>query len=59
MDPDARVGLNMAKSLHHEISHRVGLSMANKRQKDCLWKQRTHYRLENGSLDFIATLHKQ
>ena len=21
----------------------------NRRQKDCLWKQRTHYRLENGS----------
>ena len=31
----------------------------NKRQKDCLWKQRTHYRLENGSLSFIETLHKQ
>ena len=25
----------------------------NKRQKYCLWKQRTHYRLENGSLSFI------
>ena len=31
----------------------------NKRQKSCLWKQRTHYRLENGSLGFIETLHKQ
>ena len=31
----------------------------NKRQKDCLWKQRIHYRLENGSLGFIETLHKQ
>ena len=31
----------------------------NKRQKDCLWKQRTHYGSENGSLDFIETLHKQ
>ena len=31
----------------------------NKRQKDCLWKQRTHYGLENGSLGFIETLHKQ
>ena len=31
----------------------------NKRKKDCLWKQRTHYRLENGSLGFIETLHKQ
>ena len=31
----------------------------DKRQKDCLWKQRTHYRLENGSLGFIETLHKQ
>ena len=30
-----------------------------KRQKDCIWKQRTHYRLENGSLGFIETLHKQ
>ena len=30
-----------------------------KRQKDCLWKQRTHYGLENGSLGFIETLHKQ
>ena len=31
----------------------------NKRQKDCLWKQRTHYGLENESLGFIETLHKQ
>ena len=31
----------------------------NKRQKDCLWKQRTHHRSENGSLGFIETLHKQ
>ena len=31
----------------------------NKRQKDYLWKHRTHYRLENGSLGFIETLHKQ
>ena len=31
----------------------------NERQKDCLWKQRTHYGLENGSLGFIETLHKQ
>ena len=31
----------------------------NKRQKDCLWKQRTHYGLENRSLDFIETLPKQ
>ena len=31
----------------------------NKRQKDCLWKQRTHYRLENESLGFIETLDKQ
>ena len=31
----------------------------NKRQNDCLLKQRTHYRLENGSLGFIETLHKQ
>ena len=31
----------------------------NKRQKDGLWKQRTHYRSENGSLGFIETLHKQ
>ena len=28
-------------------------------KKDCLLKQRTHYRLENGSLGFIVTLHKQ
>ena len=27
----------------------------NKRQKDCLWKQRTHYRLENGRL-FISRM---
>ena len=33
--------------------------MPNKRLKDCLWKQRTHYRLENQSLGFIETLHKQ
>ena len=25
----------------------------NKCQKDCLWKQRPHYGLENGSLGFI------
>ena len=31
----------------------------NERQKDCLWKQRSHYGLENGSLGFIETLHKQ
>ena len=30
-----------------------------KRQKDFLWKQKTHYILENGSLGFIETLHKQ
>ena len=30
----------------------------NKRQNDCLRKQRTHYRLENGSLGFIETLYK-
>ena len=30
-----------------------------KHQKGCLWKQRTHYRLENGSLGFNETLHKQ
>ena len=29
------------------------------RQKDCLWKQSTHYGLENVSLGFIETLHKQ
>ena len=27
--------------------------MSNKRQKDCLWKQRTHYGLENGSLQAL------
>ena len=31
----------------------------DKRQNDCLWKQRTHYGLENGSPGFIATFHKQ
>ena len=31
----------------------------NKREKDCLWKQRTHYGFENGSLGFIETLYKQ
>ena len=35
------------------------ISYINKRQKDCLWKQRKHYELENGSLVFIETLHKQ
>ena len=30
----------------------------NKRQKDCLWKQRAHYGLKNGSLSFIETLHR-
>ena len=32
---------------------------ANKHQKDCIWKQETNYGLENGSLGFIETLHKQ
>ena len=27
--------------------------------KNCLWKLRTQYRLENGSLGFIETLHEQ
>ena len=31
----------------------------NKRQKDCLWKQRTYNGLENESLGFIENLHKQ
>ena len=31
----------------------------NKHQKDCFWKQRTYHGLENGSLAFIETLHKQ
>ena len=35
------------------------INESNKRRKDCLWKQRTHDRLENGSLSFIETLHKQ
>ena len=30
-----------------------------KRQKDCLWKQGTHYGSENGSLGFTETLHRQ
>ena len=34
------------------------LALVNKRHKDCLWKQRTHYRLENGSVGFIDTFHK-
>ena len=29
---------------------RVFDETSNKRQKDCLWKQRAHYGLENGSL---------
>ena len=33
--------------------------ISNKRQKDYLWNQRTHYALENGSLSVIETLHKQ
>ena len=33
--------------------------MSNKCKKDCSWKQRTHYRLENGSLGFIVTCQKQ
>ena len=40
-------------------SHVTDFNTRNKRQKDCLWKQRTHYRSENGSLGFIETLHKQ
>ena len=35
------------------------VSISNKRKKDCLWKHRTHYGLENGNLGFIETLHKQ
>ena len=37
----------------------IRFALINKRQKDCLWKHRTHYRSENGSLGFIETLHKQ
>ena len=33
----------------------TGAGKYNKHQKDCLWKQRTHYGLENGSLGFIDT----
>ena len=33
--------------------------LRNKRQKDCLWKQRTRHRSENRSLGFTDTLHKQ
>ena len=40
-------------------SMKGAFGMFNKRQKDCLWKQRTHYRLKNGSLGFTKTLHKQ
>ena len=29
----------------------------SKHKKDCLWKQRSHYGLENRNLGFIATLH--
>ena len=32
------------------------LNIGNKRQKHCLWKHRTSYELENGSLGFIETL---
>ena len=43
------------------FSFSLELSMAvqfefNKRQKDCLWKQRTHNRLENGSLGFFIVV---
>ena len=30
----------------------IWITTLNQRQKDSLWKQRTHYRLENGSLGF-------
>ena len=30
--------------------------LSSTRQNDCLWKQRTHYELENGSLGFIESL---
>ena len=36
-----------------------GETKNNKRQKDCLWKQRIHYGIENKSLGFIETFHKQ
>ena len=37
----------------------ISCAYANKSKKDCLWKQRTHNGLEDGSLGFIETLHKQ
>ena len=46
-------------STHSELEKTTPEWSQNKRQKDCLWKQRTHYGLENGILDFIETLHKQ
>ena len=39
----------LLKESLHEIS--------NKRQKECLWKQRTHYRLENGA-SFLEQIRK-
>ena len=43
----------------HLLSFVSNQILKNKRQKYCLWKQRTHYGLENESLDLIETLHKQ
>ena len=39
-------------------SNSTGTGKYNKCQNDCLWKQRSHYRLENVSLGFIENLHK-
>ena len=48
-----------------EMGHRLIVNpvmghwlIVNKDKKDCLWKQRTHYRLENGNLGFIETPNK-
>ena len=50
---------HIPKTLSQVFSITTESCEINKHKKDCLWKQRTHYRLENGSLDFTETLHKQ
>ena len=37
----------------------IQVCFRDERQKDCFWEQKTHYRLGNGGLGFIETLHKQ
>ena len=53
-----KTGLTVSTVILDKSKFKKIFKLFSKRQKDCLWKQRTLYRLENGSLGFIETLHK-